>query len=82
MVVGKYLRTNINIVTMLFLESIEGYGIWDEEGEKLYASQRNVYLNSSLAQSVEKKRLELKSFEVKDALSWDAAAAALRRSSK
>ena len=38
--------------------NLEGCYIWGEEEKKLFIFQRNVYLNSSLAQDAEKKQLK------------------------
>ena len=42
---------------------------WGEEGKKLFIFQRNVYLNSSLAQDAEKKPLKW-SFSGKTGTQW------------
>jgi hypothetical protein len=56
---------------------------WGDEGKKLFMSQRNVYLNSSLAQDAGKKLLKLKFPERKAVLPLrDAAVAVLRKNSK
>ncbi len=55
MEVGKYLRTSTDnkAVFLKFRRLLEP---WGEEGRKLFTFQKNVYLNSSLAQDVEKKQ--------------------------
>jgi len=75
MVIGKYLRTNIKYWCNVKLCTIEGFEIWGEEGEKSFASQRSVYLNSFLALSAVRKLSELKFFVKKDAQLLDAVAA-------
>jgi hypothetical protein len=72
MVAGKYLRTSIN--TKLAYLRCRRLLRWAEEDAKLFVSLRSVCQSSSLAPSVEKKRLELK-FSEKKAAPWRAAAA-------
>ena len=52
---------------------------WGEEGKKLFIFQRNVYLNSSLAQDAEKKQLEWKFSEKMVIPLHNAAAAVLKK---
>jgi hypothetical protein len=72
---GEYLRTNIKYWNGITLKA-RSASIWGEEEGKLSAYPRNVYLNSSPAQNVGRKPLELKSSETKVALLWAAEAVA------
>ena len=65
----------MNIIT-----NLEGCYVWGEEGKKLYIFLRNVYLNSSHAQHVERKLLKLKSPERIVMLLHSAVVAVLRKS--
>lgn len=64
MVTGKYLRTKHKIVVWhdFWYRRIR---IWGEEEGKLFAFQRSVYLNSSLALDAVKKPSEWKLFVTK-----------------
>ncbi len=52
---------------------------WGEEGKKLFIFQRSIYLNSSLAQDVEKKPLRLTFLEKMGTLLHNAVVAVLKK---
>lgn len=76
MLIGKYLRANIKYWYVVDFYGYRRIWTWGEEGEKLFAFPRNVYLDFSLVLGVERKLLGLKFFVTKVALSWVAGAAA------
>jgi hypothetical protein len=80
MVVGNYLRTNINTkgTYLRFRRLLR----WGEEGKKWFVSLKSICPSSSLALNVERKQLELKFLEKKAALWWAAVAVAFRKSFK